>query len=447
MEEPGSGTVLVPLGLMVHLAKAGIANVRFVNPEALSGSTLPLLAVPGLEYRDSQREAASAALGRKLGNLVVPMAVGKTSLLVGLALSVRHRGNVLVLAPTLVTLNNLLRALRSAAPGAVWYSKQLRDCTIPESGQIVVSVGHDVDDEQIHECNPGLRDSVRALLCDEAQNWHKRGWVKALYHFPQLERSYSVSATSISSNEQKRALTDMSYKSAYAIAGSGPVVYRASVASTREYIDVPIIINFRYSWLPQHQTAPEVEVDEDGNFASIPWKVYSEVMEENKHRRAVLGAVVKVLQSYGRISVIPVATKVSAKELAAQLDPDLTYCWFGGDHILKDGKPAKEKQVLDDDGPGLTIIATPHLGEGWNFPSANAMVLHHGKDRISIVQRSGRVIRKSDVRPVVINFADDYSVFGGHATTRLRNLTGYYKVKAVHVNSLKELREFLNGVR
>jgi hypothetical protein len=129
------------------------------------------------------------------------------------------------------------------------------------------------------------------------------------------------------------------------------------------------------------------------------------------------------------------------------MDPDRTFCWFGGDQVLQAGRPTTAQHVIDSNGPGLSILATPHLDEGWNFPTANAMLLHHGKDRIAITQRSGRVIRKSSVAPILINFSDDYSVFSGQASQRLRSLTSYYKTKAVQVAGLKELKELLNAVK
>ena len=443
-EDRKAGTITVGLGAVRHLVRLGVvqATLNFAdNPLQWQPLKAREDLFPGLQFRPAQLEAISAACATKLGNLVVPMAVGKTEVLLAVAKLAAQHHNVVILAPTAVTLNNLMERARSLKIPHVFHSKVLRSRVIPRVGAIIVSIGNDMAaDDQIDECNPHFRQSVGTLLSDESQNWSKRGWLRVLSGLPNLLRSFSLSATSIDVRDEKKLLANMYYKSAYAISGAGRVVYRATVDETREYIDVPDLFSFHYEWMEQN-CPPEPAEDEE----RLTWSQHQAILAANVHRDKVVVAVLQAIQASGRIAVVPLLTKAAAFKYLEKLDSERTFCWFGGDEVWRaNGVKAKPEDVYAATQPGLMILATPHLDEGWSFNATNLILFLEGKDPVSIVQRSGRTIRKSDVPPLLINFQDSYGIFEFHGDTRRKLLRNYYKIPSGGLGSLKELKELLS---
>lgn len=437
-------TITVGLGAVRHLVRLGViqASLKFAdNPLRWQPLQAREDLFPGLQFRTTQMEAINAACATKLGNLVVPMAVGKTEVLLAVAKLAAAHHNVVILAPTAVTLNNLLERARSLKIPQVYHSKVLRSRKVPQSGAIIVSIGNDMAaDEQIDEMNPHFRESVGTLLSDESQNWSKRGWLRVLLGLPNLLRSFSLSATSIDARDEWKALTNMYYKSAYALSGAGRVIYRATVDETREHIDVPDLFSFHYEWMEQN-CPPELGEDEE----RLTWSQHQAILAANVHRDKVVVAVLQAIQASGRITVVPLLTKAAAFKYLSKLDPERTFCWFGNDEVWRaNGVKAKPEDVYAATQPGLTILATPHLDEGWSFSATNLILFLEGKDPVSIVQRSGRAIRKSNVPPLMLNFQDSYGIFEFHGDTRRKLLRNYYKIPCGSISSLKELRELLS---
>lgn len=426
----GDGTISVPLPAVLYLAKAGhIIPVFHSLPEAGWRPLDWASALPaGLQLRPAQVAALTVASTSRFGNFVVPMAVGKTEVLLCLAEAARNEGTVLVLAPSVVTVNNFVdRCAQYGVAGVV----SARDWDPGDESAIVVARGPDLLVEGRVPRHSPLRPAVTTILSDEAQSWHQMKWIPLLMGLPRVRRSLSFSATSVTEKEEGKLLTQMEYKSAYATGGAGRVVYRAPVEESSQYVDMPRLVNLRYQWPVPLQVAEGV---------SLPWKWYLKKLESNFERWEALGEVLQTLHRAGRISVVPLSRKDFAKRLAEYLPEEDVYLWFGSGEIYHRGRKVKEEQVRGDLRPGVTILATPHLEKGWNVPAVNTLLLCEGKDFVAITQRSGRVIRKSDVEPVVINFFDNESVFEYQAQQRQKTLSTYYKRKFRQCSTLRELR-------
>ena len=450
------GRIAVGLGAIKHLAKLGKIVPKFNYPQ---GSLLPpdqlieYVEQPfkvSVNWRDVQTKAIQEACSSNLGNIVAPMAAGKTAIILALAQMASADSNVLVLAPTVVTIDNLLAAAKEYRMTNVHYSKALRSKPIGVTGQIIVSIGQDIakHNEELADRNPELWRSISTVIADESHKWHKMNWMDTIRALPLATRCYSFSATSISPREAKASINRMNYKNAYAVSGSGPVILRSTVSDVSDYIDLPDIVNLNYEWLAKDSpVVPTPERDSKGKLKrhSKPWSEHLEILDKNEHRSLVIEHVLRALSAAGRITVYPINNKGQGLELQRRLNDSLTYCWFGDNEVWRtDGTRGTPEEVRVNARAGLTIIATPHLDEGWNLPAVNVVLFTESKEPVAIVQRSGRAIRKSAVKPLLINLCDTYGVFARQSALRSNALRDYYKVTPIIAASLKELKQILN---
>lgn len=398
----------------------------------------------GKEMRVQQYEAVLASKNAVVGNVVIPMAGGKTSIILAIAYILSRQGqNVIFTSPTLKTRQNFLElAAEMSVDVSVYESPRHRFENASGDGTITVVsstvINSDVETGLLKEESLSV---VTALLTDEADNWTKESWWKLYKSLRSLNRSLGFSATSVDEGSAKKQFEELDPKTAYAIAACGNVVYRSSIDDVKDDIDVPDLLEIPFVWDPEVMESLNVEGKEVRD-----WPTLRNVLYGNEDRNSMLVQIIETLQSYGRTVLVPINNKARIKELMQILESDKAVAWLGDDQVLgADGRSVRPEGLKEriTSGEYNVIFATSHMNSGFDLPVIDAVLLSEDKDKVITIQRTGRVIRKSKNVPVVINLADDSGVYKTQATVRRANIVKYYGKRFQRVDSPSDLKYHL----
>ena len=396
----------------------------------------------GQTWLDPQWGALKACAHHMVGNVVAGVGIGKTNILAALAkASLADHHNVLVTGPTQKVRDQLLKSLRDEwdIPRVVDY-KRVRG-TIPDKPTVVVANLSAFVKDCKEGKSAGIEETFGTMLVDEAHNFYRESWSESLLFLPGLYRLFGLSGTSVpTSADNKSSLFFLPEKVAAAVVTCGPVIYRVSPEEHQKYIDVPTVVTIPYNW--SVKSAAPVEGNNDC--------VGVRRLRRHNHDRAVfLVSIVRALNACGRTTVVALEETEFITTVMGILNDKKSIRWFGGNTIHDNsGKPLRPKEAEDGlaSGKYRVVFATSHLSEGWNVPSLNAILMSEGKDASVTQQRSGRVVRKSSVQPVVINVVDSPGILNHHAQQRTTAVCQYYKIKGVKVNSVSELQKLVSGL-
>jgi superfamily II DNA or RNA helicase len=447
---PDSDTIGIGLGAILFLKQN--------NPEF--ASRLNIISFPNLKefkpldlnyltdikvdkWREFQLEIIKACSTKMIGNIVSGMATGKSLCLLAICyLASKQNQNVLFTSPTLRTRKNFLDKAKDLGMYNVVPYEEVRGTVLPSGGYIIVAnsqvVNSDIEEYITTDSIVSLIYSVKSLITDEAQDWTKESWNLLLVNLPKLHRLFGFSATSVSEkNEKAESFLDIKeWHTVYALNACGPVIYRTSREQNNEHTDIPDLIEILFIWDElKHIKLLQVK----------DWSSLLPAMYENDARTDKIIDLIKLLQKYKRVTVIPINGKDQAIKILKRVG-DKAICWFGNDVIfdVHDNKlnPSSIEELFEK-GCYDTIIATSHIDVGWDLPILNCTILQEGKDSEASVQKSGRVIRKSNVKPLIINFQDNFYVYSTQADKRAKAIEQYYKSKFSRFSSLDRLEAYL----
>lgn len=391
-----------------------------------------------------------------VGNVVSVMASGKTQAILAVAyLITKQGGNVIVLVPSVKTKENMLKvADKELGLTNVHSYDHIRHEVVNNQlnceGQIVVAL----DKSLLNDANSGdykFFESIIALLTDESHNWSRNGWNELLEHLPNLNRCHGFSATSISEKEETHnTLENWNYRSLAALAACGPVTFRTTVEDVKELIDIPKLINFHFKW-KREDCEELVERNENtGEEENInDWSILASALCNNNYRNKDIADIVLVLESLNRRTLTVINDITRIKTLLTRIGSPTAIGWLG-DNVAFDhlGRPIGVKGLIEkiEAGEYLTVFTTNHIEEGFSLPCLNTMLMVEGKASVGTVQRSGRIIRQSDTKPVIINFHDNFGLYNHHSKIRSKLLSNYYNEKFVDTHNLQELNATLLNV-
>lgn len=352
-------------------------------------------------------------------------------------LAAKQNQNVLFTSPTLKTRNNFLAKAKELGLKNVVSYHEVRGSNFRGTGYVIVANSQTVNSDINEGYAKDLVGSIKSLITDEAQNWVKDSWNDLLANLPNLHRLFGFSATSVTEKcAEASTFDEVDWHQALIINACGPVIYRTSQEDTEEHTDDPDLLEIPFDWdeIAYCATANERH-----------WPTLKRAMYDNEERNTKLVKIIKTLQSSNRISVIPINDQRQARKIQKTLN-DRVVCWFGNGQIIDFyGRRVKESEIEGLVGAGAynTIIATSHIDVGWDLPILNCTVLQEGKDYVATVQKSGRVIRKSSVKPLIINLADSFYIYRTQAHKRAKYIEEYYKKRFSRLTTLIQLQEYL----
>jgi superfamily II DNA or RNA helicase len=394
---------------------------------------------------------------RIVGSVVSVLATGKTQAELALAVTVAAQGrNVILLAPTGKTKKNALDVahgeLGLTAEQVTDYERaraevRYRSYDDGSPGRVYVSMAevllNDAEALASARVRPAVSflDSVGALVSDESQFWSRDTWNRLLLHLPNLSRSHGFTATGITPREEKASnFLSWRWKNAHALAGCGPVAFRSTLREARvgELVNRPTLVSYRYRW---GEVAALEDEDRDQS-----WLVTKPFLYGNGRRNRTIVALLRLFQEVGRITLVPVAETERIRSLVDLLDSPRAMYWLGDDKAYgHDHRPLRTADLEGRIAAGEfdVVFATSHINVGWSLPALNTMLMTEGRETGDTIQRSGRIIRLSPTRSVLVNMLDDSYNFFRQSERRRIDLERYYGTKAVTVENPAELRRLL----
>lgn len=378
-----------------------------------------------LDWRDIQLQAIKDNLNSIVGNSILGMASGKSEIMLALSiLAANQDQNVLFVAPTdKVRTNFLDRAKKYGIKRVVPYNV-VRGGT-NETGLIVVANPDTWNKDCFEYDNSQLQNSMKSLITDESHNWFRPNWQMLLQTLPALHRSLGFSATSTTEKEQNSdRFSQLSEKTAFSINGVGNVIHRTPYENSSRYIDVPRLLNLKFNWNPIVAARTEK--------LGKSWSKVKLAINHYQERNEFILELLRALLLKDRRILVPINDRSRCVQFMKQLGPE-AICWFGAANLIDHNeKPIKQEvaEIEIANGKYKLVFATDHLTEGFDLPALNVNVMTEGKDSVIITQKSGRVIRQSNVEPLIINLFDNSGIANNQARHREQALELYYEESA-----------------
>lgn len=400
---------------------------------------ISLLQNLNLDLRDIQTETIQASLNKVVGNITANMGSGKTLSLLCIAYLCSQQGeqNAVVLPPTDKVRQGILRSAKEyGIPNVIEYN-QIRGNNFKDTGYVIVASEGTLNNDFSENREPSLVDTVRTLITDEAHNWTRNSWQNLLVYFKNLNRIFGFSATSINAEDDGKPFNHLYWKSVCAINGCGPVIYRPTEDKANQYIDVPDFINLDYKW----DLAKYKKLEKTKNWRTLGAKMY-----DNDDRNQYIISIINALIDKNRITLVPISNKAQAYKLLKLLNYPKSIMWFNDIILDNEDNKLKQDKVIGwvNNGDINVIFTGEHIKEGFDLPVLDAMVISEGKEIVNTVQKSGRIIRKSGVNPILINICDDFYIYNIQANKRSKHITDYYNNSAIPMQSIEQLQNYLN---
>ena len=159
-------------------------------------------------------------------------------------------------------------------------------------------------------------------------------------------------------------------------------------------------------------------------------KMITRLVEDEKRNKFVVSQIMKQLKNDKCILVASERRK-HLQDLAALLPASISHAFYVGE-TSKKRKREREKNKEECD---VLFTTFQMASEGLDIKRLNCLVMATPKKNIE--QVVGRILRKKDSEPVVVDIVDNFSVFAGMAKSRMR----FYKAKDFEVVTSKDGRE------
>lgn len=414
------GDIVIPRGILGLIPKDILANTKVENQETelLSENNevdieeLAKNIVPGITLREDQIMAIKKMLLVKRCVVQLSTGSGKSLIIVGfLKALIKTLGrvpNVLILEPTLILVDQMIKLLRDAGIEVNNYKEVVDDFT-------GIVVGHPRSVKSSIGKNPKILNNLEVMITDEVHHSQAITYQELMQYANNLHYSVGVSASIFDNPAQANDITKLTYEEASVIGFSGPLVMYlpASYYIRKGILSRPILFRM---WNEANEWV----------FDPTNWSAVRKRQLESPKRTELIAGVAAFFASKGYKILIMCGTKTYAFKLMAILNcigmNDITRASFGSGAFyrfdsdkLKEVKisPKKESTMRDfESGKIKILLGTSHIYEGVDVPNLDAVILAGvGKSERRVVQSVGRSLRrtKTGKYAYIIDFTDHLS--------------------------------------
>ena len=399
----------------------------------------------GVEYRSHQREALDRIVASRMGIIEIPTGGGKSLIIVAGAEAAKKNHNVLIVVPTNVNKQEILKNAKMAGVEIKDYIETRKTFDSP-TGNTYLGTATAILNDLRAKTNYSTLASVGTVFWDECSHLASETWNNVLLGLPYLERSFAFSGTAVKHRGPFSHFSEIPIEDALVYSAAGPIIYQVSAEELGEAISRPLVYEIEYKW-PESASKGLKNTNE--------WSKYRNALDENEDRIDFIAKLVRGLHLLGRTTIVPVDTKKMGRNLLEKYqDGGLhrhSICWFGGDDIFFLSKPpvdccAGPIRITPDEVRHYLstnalrhIICTSHADESLDLPSLDVTILQSGKDDRRAKQRAGRVARPSSKTPIVLNLWDDVGILSTQARKRSKAVKEYFSTGSIYFSTLSEL--------
>jgi superfamily II DNA or RNA helicase len=159
-------------------------------------------------------------------------------------------------------------------------------------------------------------------------------------------------------------------------------------------------------------------------------KMITRLVEDEKRNDFVVSQILEQVK-HGKCILVASERRKHLQDLAALLPASILHAFYVGE-TSKKRKREREENKEDCD---VLFTTYQMASEGLDIKRLNCLIMATPKKNIE--QVVGRILRKKDGKPVVVDMVDNFSVFAGLAKSRMR----FYKAKDFEVVTSKDGRE------
>lgn len=404
-------------------------------------------------------EALEACSKNHSGTIKLPTGSGKTVIELTLAYNqLREIGSGLIIVPTNTIKDQFLKSASQFGIELRDYREWLCDFESDKKSIIIslpIVLYNDITSSTL---DPKIKEkllSIQWIIGDEVHHAGCETWNGIFMGLPNLSRGYGMSALPVTESLQQSVnFSSVSLEDALTISTVGPVIYEKSTKELKDFLNIPSLINFKYTW-PKDRW-PDQQTDD--------WHKLRQLQHKNTERLEVIANVIRILIERKYRTIIHVGEKKLGTELLKLVNSDKCATWYGGGEV--EVSEELYRKIMEAEGVDLRgsmpkistdllrkylgtlifgTIGTSHLIEGLDLDSPlNALVLVEGKKARQILQKCGRIVRP-DVKPsIIVNIMDEgLWILPKHSKERKDWIQSEFDTDTYNAQSLSHLETIL----
>jgi superfamily II DNA or RNA helicase len=439
------------IGAILFLSKNNpFVSIEFdsIVPErsTLSRIEVPelLLESPKWKVNGKERfyfhESLEACRKNHCGTIKLPTGSGKTLIELTLGYNqVREIGTGIILVPTNTIKDQFIREANRYKIDLRDYRKWLYDLEYEESSMIISLPGvlcNDILNLDKHD--PQVKSklkNIKWIIGDEVHHAGCETWNGIFMGLPNLGRSHGFSALPVTKDSSASvSFSRVILEDALTIATAGPVIYAKSTKELKDFLNIPSLINFKYTWPKDKYTS------------TADWHKLRSFCKTNKERINLIGKILLELVNREYHTICHVDEKEYGELIleATERDPKIV-CWYGSGKVI--GSDINIKELRRQAGSRiLGIICTQHGIEGLDLDSPlNALLLVGGQKPRQILQKCGRIVRPDEKPSVIVNLMDEgLWILPRHSKIRKDWIQSEFDSDVHNISSLEELQKSLD---
>lgn len=397
-------------------------------------------------------EALESCKKNNIGLLSMPTGCGKSEIEITLAYNQeRIFGRQLFVVPTVSIKDQMIERAKNYGINLVDYREVTSLIDNEEDfdnlPKIIISTPLVILNDFENEKYKRLHESVSCIITDESHRTGCDTWSKLFLSLPNVYRIHGFSAMPISrKSATKRSFSDMEERDAINISVSGDVIYHKTPQELKEFLNIPVLINFHYSW---KNYSPSI-------LNMVDWHTLYKRMMENKDRNEIISKILEFFINKEYNSISYVARKQHGVNLLAGINSSQATCWYAEEFYFKESneitklttKEYTQQDLRKEFGKTKrTIIASKHLTEGVDFSAPlQAIIMTEGRSERESLQKVGRIVRPSDKQSIIVNFVDvNQKVLNSQSRDRRELVIQEFGCEKVFdVYNLEELEKIFN---
>ncbi|NNK82860.1 MAG: DEAD/DEAH box helicase family protein [Flavobacteriaceae bacterium] len=389
-------------------------------------------------------EALEQCFKNPIGTVKLPTGSGKTPIQLTLADNqMKYIGAGMILVPTVTIKDQFISSAKNFGIELIDFY-DLKDL---KKGECFVTTHHIICEQLQNKEKKKeilkLLNKVDWIIVDECAHATCSSWFKILLNLENCQRCHGFSALPVAyETETGKTFHELDSDDARTIGILGSVIYEKSSSDLREFLNIPEVINVKYSWPEEHHELSTQAWDRKR--FSKSWHTIRSAVEINNDRLEFIVTIMDYCISNG----YKIATFVNSKKYANKI-LEMCYnkhiaCWFGGGVAYTIDKTITPDYIKDNFGKEiLGLILTSHGIEGLDFSNPlNVLLLHEGKSVRQTVQKVGRVVRPDDKPSIVINICDrGCNILPKHSNIRAGDIISEFSCKSTNCSTLSDLKE------
>lgn len=381
-------------------------------------------------------EALDACKINPYGLIKLPTGSGKSPIQLTLAHNQAKRlGSGIVVVPTLAIKTQFI----SSAKAFGIEIKDAKQFSKEDSNFIYLSTNKYLTDG-VTLSKPEVLDLLKNCkwyLGDEVHHCQSKSMYNVLFLLENCERIHGFSACPVVKNTEKlTSFSQLSIEDARTIGIVGPVIYDKSAKELDGFLNIPDLLNIKYTWKENCHPL---------QYATT-WHGINKAIMENLDRNKFIAEVIDLLSDLGYKFITFVNRKEQATLLLSLCKNEKTVAWFGGDKIIgKDFEKTDSNFIRDNFGKGiLGLICTSHAIEGLDMKDPiNVLLIHEGKSARQNIQKAGRIVRPDTKKSLIININDkNCNILPKHARIRSKDIIEEFNCKETSIE-YKDLKQTL----